>query len=105
MLRRAWSVLLFDFLRGILFSFGFLPCILFRFGFCLGKEDPKDIAPESLVCPFDFLPGILFIFGFLPCILFRFGFCSGKEDPKDYLHCNQMVSGLRLPDYLVLLGR
>ena len=31
--------------------FCFFSRILFRFGFCSGKEDPKDTALESLVCP------------------------------------------------------
>ena len=42
LLWRAWSVLFFDFLPGILCFFGFFSRILFRFCFCSGKEDPKD---------------------------------------------------------------
>ena len=61
-MRRAWSVLFLIFYPVFCFIFVFLPCILFRFGFCSGKEDPKDIRPESLGRILFFLPtGILFL--------------------------------------------
>ncbi len=94
--RVRWSSILcfFVFFSVFCFVFVFVPVILFRFCFCSGKEDPKDIRPESLVCPLLwFFPGILyfvffvfcffsvffFVFVFVPVILFRFCFCSGKE--------------------------
>ena len=61
LLWRAWSVLFFD----------FLPGILFRFCFCSGKEDPKDSPRELGGISFFFFSGILVLFS------------RKKEDPKD----------------------